>query len=296
MSDHYAVLGVEPSATPRQITRAYRKLAKELHPDTNPGGEERFKAITAAYDVLSDPEKRREYDEERTRPRARPRPQSTPHGRSSPGVSPFDFAGDDVWSNLSDLFGGSRPAPPSATANLEITLLDAMRGITISATLPQPCPGCQGTGVVGSAACSTCGGSGQAASAPTKVRIPVGIADGQQLRARTPAGDLLVTVHVIDDACFTRQGDDLVTTVKAPLTTALLGGELTVATLDQTVTVRVPAGTSSGATLRVRGRGVPAHANKPAGDLLVRVAVTVPRHLTADQRAAAEAFARALES
>jgi molecular chaperone DnaJ len=350
--DYYQVLGVASTATDKEITRAYRKLAKQFHPDANPGSEDRFKEISAAYDVLGDAAKRKEYDEVR-----------------SLGASGFGFGGaggaggpggatfriDDM--DLSDLFGGlggnfgggrrARNAGPRRGADVEAELYlsfeDAVRGVTTTVnvagearcetckgsgaepgtspvtcptchgrgalddnqglfSLSRVCPQCSGRGTIIETPCHTCRGSGVVRrTREVKVRIPAGVEDGQRIRvkgrgapgrANGPSGDLYVTVRVGNHPVFGRRGRNLTLTVPVTFPEAALGSTVTVPTLDGPVTLRVPAGTSSGQTFRVKGRGVPGHGRTSAGDLLVTAEVAVPKKLTDEQRAAVEEFAR----
>ena len=358
--DYYKVLGVPQSATENEIRSAYRKLAKQNHPDANPGKEERFKEISAAYDVLSDPGKRKEYDEiRRLGPMAAAG--GFPGGGGGPGGAggaTFNFRGD----NLGDLFGdilgrfgaGGAGAGRTRTtaqaghrgedleAELHLSFIDALNGVTTTVnvtseatcstchgsgaapgTSPVVCSRCGGRGVVSdnqglfsfSRACPQCGGRGMMVESPcpicqgtgtevrprqVKVRIPPGVDDGQRIRVKGrggagrgggPAGDLWVTVRVAPHQMFGRKGRNLTLTVPITFAEAALGAEVTVPTLDGSVVLRVPPGTRSGRTFRVKGRGVADE--KGAGDLLVTVEVAVPTKLSPAQREAIEALASA---
>ncbi len=341
--DYYKVLGLTKSATDKEITRAYRKLAKEYHPDTNPGSEERFKEISAAYDVLGDATKRKEYDEvRRLGPMA---------GGFGGGPGGFNFTTGD-FSDLGDLFGGlfgGRRTRTQRGADLETALhlsfRDAVKGVTTNVSVPSdaacptckgtggapgaafvPCEHCHGRGVINddqgpfamssvcavcqgrggrfAAPCPTCHGSGREPSARrVTVRIPPGVTDGQRIRLKAKGapganggapGDLFVDVHVTPDGRFERRGRHVTTSVRIPFTQALLGTTVEVPTLDEPVSVKVPAGTQPGTTMRVKGRGVPASGHHGAGDLLVTIVVSVPTKLTRRQRQLAEQLADAL--
>ncbi len=360
--DYYKVLGVPQSATENEIRRAYRKLAKQNHPDANPGKEERFKEISAAYDVLSDPEKRKEYDEIR-----RLGPMAAAGGfpggggaggPGGPGGAPFNFRGDnlgDLFGDILGRFGGGGGAGGRARttttagqrgddleAELHLSFVDALNGVTTTVnvtseatcttchgsgaapgTSPVVCSRCGGRGVVSdnqglfsfSRACPQCGGRGMMVESPcptcqgtgtevrprqVKVRIPPGVDDGQRIRVKGrggvgrgggPAGDLWVTVRVAPHQMFGRKGRNLTLTVPITFAEAALGAEITVPTLDGSVVLRVPPGTRSGRTFRVKGRGVADE--KGAGDLLVTVEVAVPTKLSPAQRQAIEALASA---
>jgi molecular chaperone DnaJ len=297
--DYYAVLGVPPTATAKQITRAYRKLARELHPDTRTGGgtDDRFKEVAAAYEVLGDEANRKEYDELRAAAAHRSSGWTSDRGGfrvQSPG--PNDIGGfydGDLFGGISleDLLGGrftsggfhdagGTPRRPRRGQDLQtsvrLSFEQAVRGTTVDIPL------------------------GQGRSVST--RIPAGVEDGQSVRLAGRgdpgssgglAGDLLVQVSVDRHPLFGRDGRNLTVSVPVTFPEAALGAEVAVPTLDGTVTLRIPPGTASGTTLRVRGRGVPASGSKKAGDLLVTVQVDVPKHLTDEQRAALEQFAAA---
>jgi molecular chaperone DnaJ len=166
------------------------------------------------------------------------------------------------------------------------------------------CPVCQGRGGRFATPCPTCHGTGREPSARrVNVRIPPGVVDSQRIRLKGkgnpgthggPPGDLFVDVHVTPDPRFDRRGRNITTTVKVPLTQAMLGTTVEVPTLDERVTLKIPAGTQPGTTMRVKGRGVPAHAKNAAGDLLVTVSIAVPKKLTKRQRGLVEQLASAL--
>jgi molecular chaperone DnaJ len=312
--DYYAALGVPKDADAATIKKAYRKLARDLHPDTNPGGEERFKEVSEAYDVLSDDTKRREYDEARSLFGSGMRAGGYPGG----GVPGFDLG--DLFARaggqaggfgdvLGGLFGatarsggtcGGSGAAPGTSPQTCATCAGA--GVTSRSqggfAFSEPCRTCRGSGRVVETPCSTCGGDGRATHGKTlNVRIPAGVADGQKVRLAGrgsagerggPAGDLLVTVRVSPHPWFGRKDDHLTVTVPITFPEAALGAQVSVPTLDGPVTLKVPPGTSSGRTFRVRGRGVPGK-----GDLLVTVEVAVPQKLSAEAKQALEAYAAA---
>ena len=363
--DYYGALGVNEAATEKEITRAYRKLAKEFHPDANPGdtaAEERFKEVSSAYDVLGDPERRKEYDEVRRMVAAGVGP-GGPGGFGGFGSDnvTFDF-GDLGDQGLGDLLGGlfgrggrgarsgrRGGAGPQRGADLETALhldfLDAVHGVTTPVTFtadaacsqcggsgarpgtsPQTCPQCGGAGQVAvdqgpfsfAQVCPQCGGRGQVVTDPcptcrgsgverrqreVKVRIPAGVDDGQRIRVNGrgaagrnggPPGDLYVVVTVRPHPVFGRQGRNL--TIRVPITfaEAALGSRVTVPTLAEPVTVKVPAGTQGGKTVRVRGRGI--ETAKGKGDLMVTFDVAVPQKLSSEEREAVEALAQTLSA
>jgi len=358
--DYYKVLGVPTDASERDIQRAYRKLAKQNHPDANPGdpkAEERFKEANAAHDVLSDPAKRKEYDEIR-----RMGPQTAMFGGGGAGQGPGfanggSFRVDDLGDLLGGLFGrgggrgrnrGATGVGPTRGDDLEAELhLDfdaAVHGATTSVsvvsdlacntchgsgsapgTSPVICPVCGGRGVVDdnqgffsfSTPCRSCRGTGMRVETPcptchgtgverrprtVKVRVPAGVSDGQRIRVAGrggagrnggPAGDLYVVCRVAPHELFGRRGRDLTLTVPLTFAEAALGASVTVPTLTKPVTLKVPPGTRSGRTFRVRGKGVAGSGSSPAGDLLVTVEVSVPEHLSDDEREAVEKLAAA---
>ena len=328
--DYYAVLGVQSGASEKEMQRAYRKLAKQYHPDANQGdaeAEERFKEISAANDVLGDAEKRKEYDEVREMVACG----AGPGGFGGfGGAGPGGFQGQTIHFEdigglgdlLGGLFGGGGGAGaadgaggarrgPQRGADLETELyldfLDAVHGVTTSVSLtaeapcsvchgsgakpgtfPETCPTCGGSGAVAvdqgpfsfSQVCPTCGGRGpivkdkcqqckgrgtEVRPREVKVRMPSGVRDGQRIRVQGrgapgtsggPPGDLYVVVHVGEHPIFGRSGTKhLTVTVPITFAEAALGAQVKVPTLDGPVTVKVPAGTQAGKTVRVRGRG-----------------------------------------
>ncbi|HEX3424514.1 MAG TPA: DnaJ C-terminal domain-containing protein [Acidimicrobiales bacterium] len=318
--DLYAVLGVAADADTKAITRAYRKLARELHPDTHPDdpeAAERFKEVTAAYDVIGDKDKRAEYDEFRravAEASAREARGGYGGGYGGGGRGGFDDDGrgwtwpqagtdDGQWQSfdasewqafgggdLGDLLGsvlGARTRDNGVRrgadleAVLQLSFEDAVRGLTTEVTLTDP-----------------------AGPRTFKVRVPAGVDDGQRIRLPAkggpgsnggPPGDLYAVVKVAPHPLFGRRGADLTLDTAISWPDAVLGTEVDVPTLDgSTVRVRVPAGTPAGRTLRVRGHGV--KTAKGSGDLLVRTQITVPDQVTDEQRRAVQAVARAFQT
>ena len=343
--DYYAALGVPKNAPTADIKKAYRKLAAELHPDRNPGGEERFKQVSEAWDVLSDDTKRREYDEQRSLFGSGGARRQAPGG-----FDPGDLFGSgglgDVFGGL---FGGGGRARPTrgtdVTTTVTISFLDALRGTTVpvrltstgacetcrgtgaaSGTTSSPCSVCQGKGVTSrnqgafsfAEPCTACRGSGRVVAHPCPacrgagestrertltVRIPAGIGDGKKVRLAGrgspgtrggPAGDLLVAVTVAPHAVYGRREDHLTLTLPVTYPEAALGATVSVPTPDGPVSLKVPAGTTTGRTFRVKGRGFPRKGG--AGDLMVSVEVAVPASMSSAARKALEAYAAAAPS
>ena len=296
--DFYKILGVSKDASDADIKKAYRKLARTHHPDTNSGdaaSEKKFKDVSEAYSVLSDPEEREQYDAIRAMGSGARFSAGGPGGAGGPGAGGFE----DIFGNLfgqgtrtrtsssgnvppefADLFGGfggyQQQAPRKGadrTASTSISFAGSINGTTIGLREP----------------------SGEVID----VRIPAGIKDGQKVRVRgkgqpgpAGAGDLMVTVNVKPHAFFQRDGDNIRIHVPVTFPEAALGAQIEVPTLaGDFVKVKVPAGTPSGRTLRVKGRGVKTAKN--TGDLLVTIDVVVPQNLGKEAQDAVNAFAAA---
>jgi molecular chaperone DnaJ len=326
--DLYAILGVERGASADDIRKAYRKLARKLHPDVNPGdkrAEERFKDVSHANDVLSDPKKRKLYDEfgedglqanfDPERAREYKRWQESGHGFSfrpeqGDAEGGFDFGGFRVrrgeGGSFADIFGdifgqGARETEPGPSAGqdlehqVEIDLLDALRGVTMPVTVrrPVPCATCHGSGRVGRKACTTCGGTGVIEKRERlQVKIPPGVADGARVRVSGKggtgrgggaAGDLYFVVKVRPHPRIHREGKDLTIEVPVTISEAMLGATITVPTPQGPIKLKVPPGSQGGQRLRVPGRGSPDPKGGPPGDLYVRLMVQVPTKAEREQ-------------
>jgi DnaJ-class molecular chaperone len=285
-SDYYAALGVGRTASEKEIRTAYRRLARKLHPDVNPGNPEaetRFKEVNAAYEVLSDADKRKKYDRygdnwehaDEIERAQRARGSSFHTYTSGPG---FDFQDvGDIEGILGGLFGraggrgraGATTVPADLEQPVEVTLREAFDGT--SRTL-------QAEG-----------------NRRIEVKIPAGVSEGSRVRVAgegrnlgSRRGDLYLVVSVKPDRRFERKGDDLHTTADLPLATALLGGEVTVQALDRNVALKVPPLTQNERVFRLGGLGMPRLNDKKRGDLFVTVKVRLPEALTEDQRALVE--------
>jgi molecular chaperone DnaJ len=327
--DFYATLGVAKDADAATVKKAYRKLARQLHPDANHGDDRRFKEVGEAYAVLSDPEQRQQYDAIRT----------MSHGGAR--FAPGGGGGGGFEDLLGGLFGGAaggatgggrggqrvRFSTGGAGGAGGIDLEELLRGMG-AADGPRGGTGYGGYGapagprpgadvnastrisfreaVTGATVTLRSAETGQVTA-----RIPAGVKDGQRIRLRGKGapgdpgaqnGNLIITVAVEPDPVFDRAGDDLTVTVPVTFAEAALGATIEVPTLEQvdgrvqvgTVRLKVPAGTPSGRTLRVKGRGIrTAHG---VGDLRVIVQVAVPQRLSGDAREAVEAYAAATKA
>jgi len=277
--DPYAILGVAKSATEADIRRAFRKLAKELHPDLNPtnrvGTEERFKKLSSAYELLSDPQKRRAFDRGEIDSRGEPRRDG--YRRYAGGAARGARAGArtgfeefDVGDVFSDIFGGTRSGRagarsgfsvkgPDVRYTLEIDFLEAASGTKKRVTLPEG-------GVL-------------------DLSIPPGVSDGQVLRLKgkgaagfgaADRGDALVEVRVRPHAQFQRSNDDILLEVPISIDEAVLGAKIEVPTIGGRVQLSIPKGTNSGRVFRLKGKGIKCAGRSEAGDQLVTVRIVLP--------------------
>ncbi|MEW1696473.1 molecular chaperone DnaJ [Streptomyces sp. NPDC093249] len=366
--DYYKVLGVPKDATEAEIKKAYRKLARENHPDANKGdtkAEGRFKEISEANDVIGDPKKRKEYDEARALFGNGGLRTGGPGGGGSfnfdlgdlfggtqGGAGGFGGGGGgigDVFGGLFNRGGGAGPrTQPRRGQDIEsevtLSFTEAIEGATVPLrmssqqpctacsgtgdkngtprvcptcvgtgqvsrgsgggfSLTDPCVDCKGRGLIAENPCDVCKGSGRAKSSRTmQVRIPAGVSDNQKIRLRGKGapgerggqnGDLYVVVHVDAHPVFGRKDDNLTVTVPVSFTEAALGGEVKVPTLGgPPVTLKLPAGTPNGRTMRARGKGA-VRKDGTRGDLLVTVEVAVPKELDDKAREALETYREA---
>jgi len=302
---YYDILGVSRSASEKDIRQAYRRLARRHHPDVNPGdkqAEKRFKEITGAYEVLSDPDKRTKYDR---------------YGERWEQAEAFEkarqAAGGGAWFtqsfDLGDLFGGGggsferifdsflgRRGPmrgQNVESVAEVTLEEAFQGTIrrLEVQSEEACDTCGGSGQIAGAVCHICRGAG-AVLRPKRleVKIPAGVRDGSRVRIGGagrpsagqggPRGDLYVVVKVRPHSSFERKGDDLTTDVDVPLEDAVLGGEVEVPTGKGHVMLKVPPLTQNGRVFRLAGLGLPRLNGSGKGDLFARVTVKLPEKLS----------------
>jgi curved DNA-binding protein len=286
----YQVLGVAPEATADEIKKVYRRLARETHPDLNPGdakAEARFKQISAAYDVLSDPEKRKQFDEfgeialeagfDAERARA-----ARDRFSSRFGAPDSDAYGEGyAFGGIEDLLhgfaarGGGGPAGarfrmdgPDVEASMTLGFVEAVKGGERRIGIARPRR------------------DGSRMDEEISVRIPPGVTDGGRLRIPGKGGegmnggepgDLWIQVRVEPHPLFRREGRDLELELPITLAEAVAGGRVEIPTLEGRASVTIPPGTSSGSRLRLRGQGVPASRTTPAGDLYARIKIVVPK-------------------
>ncbi|UOE95641.1 molecular chaperone DnaJ [Alkalihalobacillus sp. LMS39] len=337
--DYYDVLGVDKNASVDEVKKAYRKLARQYHPDVNKAADatEKFKEVKEAYDTLSDPQKKSHYDQ---------------FGHSNPnqGFGGFGGGGQDFggFGDIFDMFfggGGNRrnPNAPRQGADLQytmtITFKEAVFGKETEIEIPreeecQTCDGsgakpgtkpetcshcggsgqlnveqntafgrivnrrvchhCNGTGKFIKEKCRTCGGDGKVQKRKKiKVKVPAGIDYGQQIRISGqgepganggPPGDLYVVFNVKPHEFFEREGDDVYCEMPLTFTQVALGDEIEVPTLEGKIKLKIPAGTQTGTSFRLRGKGVPNVHGRGQGDQHVKVRVITPRNLSDKQK------------
>lgn len=304
--DFYEILGVPRNASDKEIRQAYRRLARKYHPDVNPGdkaAEARFKEINAAYEVLSDPEKRRKYDAYGDRWQYADQIEEMQRRGGARAFrfgegGPFEFdLGDLGFGGIFDLFRrGRRPRPADLTYAVEVTLEEAYHGATrlIQLAGQEPCPTCGGSGEIAGAICHVCEGAGVVERVRRlEVKIPPGVREGSRVRiagegqagADGRRGDLYLLVSVRPDPRFQRKGDDLEQTVDVPFTDLVLGGEAQVPTLKGKVALKIPPLTQNGRVFRLRGLGMPQLEHPSTrGDMLVRVVAKLPERLDDRER------------
>lgn len=350
--DYYEVLGLKRGASEQDLKSAFRKLAKEHHPDKNPDdkvAEQKFRECAEAYEVLKDPQKRAAYDQFGHA--------AFEGGRGGPG-GPGGF-GPDFASSMSDIFddlfgefmGGRRGGRRSGRErgadlryNMEISLEEAFNGKTAQIRVPtsvgcetcsgsgakpgtapstcstcggagkvrasqgfftieRPCPTCQGRGETIADPCTSCSGTGRVTKERTlSVNIPAGVEDGTRIRLAGegeaglrggPTGDLYIFLSIKPHEFFQRDGADIFCRVPIPMTTAVLGGQLDVPTVDGSKTrVKIPEGCENGKQFRLKGKGMPVLRSKVSGDMYIQVDVETPKNLTPRQRQLLEEFER----
>ena len=269
----YATLGIPQDASISEIKKAYKKLARENHPDLNPGdleAEKRFKEVSEAHSVLGDERKKQEYDQIRSMGA------SGFGGFTSQGFTVDDFG--DIFENLGDIFGfGGRRKGQTYQTNVNISFTEAASGIEVVLPLENE---------------------------SIKVKVPAGVDNGSVIRLRgrggpgaagAPDGDLLVQVSVEPHKFFKRSNMDLILEVPLLFTEAALGASIKIPTLTKPVTLKIPSGTPSGKTFKIRGEGV-APQGRRSGDLYVKVFIIPPTNLSRSAKKHLEKFRDQFES
>jgi DnaJ-class molecular chaperone len=322
--DYYEILGVQREASEKEIKTAYRKLARKHHPDLNPGAkkkeaEEKFKEINEAYEVLSDPKKRKKYDH--LGQNWREGMDFTPPPGEGPGFGRHDFGGGgfEGLGGFSDFFevlfgrggrgfaaererGGGRGL--DLETEMALSLEEVVRGTTRRVRLGGQvlCSTCGGIGMVGQRICQACGGTGNLPETKElTVNIPPGAREGSRLRLSGQggpgsgggqSGDLLIRIRLLSHPRFAVSGDDFVTDLDVYPWEAVLGTQAEVETLDGRVKLKIPAESQGGQQFRLREKGLPRSGGKGRGDLLVRLRIIVPTAPTPEEKRHFEELAR----
>ena len=311
----YDILGVNRNASQQEIKKAYRQLARKYHPDVNPGdnsAEAKFKEINEAYEVLSDKETRKKYDQfgdqwqfadqfAQGARQARYRDFGT-------GGTTFHFAGEDFGgldSLFEDLLGGTRAGSfrhrtqprrgRDIETPVEITLEEAYHGTnrTISLQVEEPCAACQGSGRIQNLPCSVCRGAGVIPKIKRlELKIPPGVKTGSRVRIAGKgqpgyggaSGDLYLRVSVKPHRAFERHGDDLQVNIDVPLTVAALGGEIQIPTPKGKLALKIPPETQNGRVFRLAGQGMPHLGGSSRGAMLARVNIKLPTKLSKQEK------------
>jgi molecular chaperone DnaJ len=317
--DFYELLGIRKDATEKDIKQAYRRMARKYHPDVNPGdktAEAKFKEINAAYEILSDKEKRAKYDkygdkwqyaDQFEKAGGQQQPQSQYYQYSPGEDNSFNFGGDinGMDSIFEELLRGGRPRGSSRRSqprrgqdlesNVEVTLEEAYNGTSrmVNLQVEEPCPTCKGTGRIQNVACSMCRGTGVVLGTKRlEVKIPAGVKTGSRVRIAGQgqrgyggeSGDLYLNITVPLHQYFERDGDNLSTMINVPLSVVMLGGEIQVPTPRGKLALRIPPETQNGRVFRLAGQGMPRMGSSVRGDLLAKVNVILPTGLTEKEK------------
>ncbi len=284
--DYYASLGVAKDASGEEIKKAYRKLALKYHPDKNPGdqkAEEKFKEITEAYAVLSDAEKRKQYDQFGEQGFHQRFSHEDIYRNFDVGdiFREFGVGTDDIFSRF---FGGPSTGRDPFSSGSQVRQVKGQDYI-LKISIPFR------NAIMGGGRRVDFKRGPQLEQ--LEVRIPPGVESGQKLRIHSkggdspnggPPGDLLLEIKVETDSIFSRQGKDLFVKVRIPFSSACLGTSVEVPTLEKSKKVKIPAGIQPGGKIRLKGFGVPAHGSYPAGDLYAVVELIVPTKLSEEQK------------
>lgn len=329
--DYYAVLGVARTATPDEIKKAFRRLARQYHPDLHGGSkkaemEKKFKELNEAHEILSDPDKRKKYDRHGHRwQEAEAYEKAREQAGAGQGGSGFQWRqgpapdeGQDFGDFFENLFQqrggrtqGGRSGPFEGFAiqgedletTVRLTLREVLTGVSrrVQLSEPVPCPTCGGTGRQRGKLCPTCGGTGTRTEVRTiDVKIPAGVQDGTRVRVAGKgapghnggkAGDLYLLVQIEPHPVFQRQGADLLVHLPVYPWEAVLGADVLAPTLTDPVRVKVPPGSRAGGKLRLKGKGLPAPAGGH-GDLFFTLQIVLPPSITDEERKLFEELAR----
>lgn len=319
--DFYQVLGIARTASADDIKKAYRRLARQYHPDLHSGSkktemEKKFKELNEAHEVLSDSEKRKKYDQygaqwEQAEAFEKARQQAGGQGfhwqQTGGGFGGEDFS--DIFENL---FGGRTTgaagrgfatAGDDLEAEVTLTLREVLTGLTKRVSLREPvtCSNCRGSGSLRGRPCPTCRGSGFTAELKTiEVKIPAGVQDGTRVRVAGKGqpghnggkrGDLYLHVAIEPDQVFHRQGSDIHVTLPVYPWEAALGAEVMAPTLTEPVKVKVPAGSRADGKLRLKGKGLPS-ATGGHGDLFLILKIVTPPTITEEEETLYERLRR----
>ncbi len=319
--DYYQVLGLPRTASPDDIKKAYRRLARQYHPDLHAGAkkaemEKKFKELNEAQEVLTDPEKRKKYDQygadwEQAQAFEKARQQTGGQGFGGPWGSGGGYsrpgsggAGSEQFSDFfENIFGNRGGAGPSGAGmpgedletDVQLGLREVLTGVTRRVNLREPrtCSTCQGSGTVRSRSCITCQGAGMTTESKIiEVRIPAGVQDGTRVRVAGKGqpgrhggkrGDLYLHVVIPSDPIFRRQGSDLHVSLPVYPWEAMLGAEVTAPTLAEPVKVKVPPGSKADGKLRLKGKGLPSTTGGH-GDLFLTLQIVIPASVSEDER------------
>ena len=319
--DFYQILGIPRTASADDIKKAYRRLARQLHPDLHSGTkkaemEKKFKELNEANEVLSDPDKRKKYDQygaqweqaeafEKARSQAGGQGFSWQQTGGESGGEAFSDIFENLFSGRGRAGAGRGFAIPGEDleTEVELTLREVLTGVTKRINLREPitCSTCQGTGALRGRTCPTCHGTGSTTESKTiEVKIPAGVQDGTRVRVAGKGqpgsnggkqGDLYLHVIIEPDPIFRRQGSDIHVNVPIYPWEAALGAEIMAPTLTEPVKVKVPAGSKADSKLRLKGKGLPS-ATGGHGDLFLILHVVMPPSITPEEQVLFEQLAR----
>lgn len=316
--DYYQVLGLPRTASPDDIKKAYRRLARQYHPDLHAGAkkaemEKKFKELNEAQEVLTDPEKRKKYDQygadwEQAQAFEKARQQTGGQGFGGPWGSDGGYsrpgsggAGSEQFSDFfENIFGnrsrgGAGMPGEDIETDVQLGLREVLTGVTRRVNLREPrtCSTCQGSGTMRNRSCITCQGAGMTTESKTiEVRIPAGVQDGTRVRVAGKGqpgahggkrGDLYLHVVIPSDPIFRRHGSDLHVSLPVYPWEAMLGAEVTAPTLAEPVKVKVPPGSKADGKLRLKGKGLPS-ATGGHGDLFLTLQIVIPASVSEDER------------